>query len=360
MRPSVSGTMDLSTCTWMVRELGEAVSCTVLLEDGSLLVGGWDGKIKYWSDEGDLIWECQTPNRVSSMTVNDGSVYVTAGLHLVSIAVDSGEQRWSVALEGSADAVVATSKCVLASSSVYDIEHNDFIESAIWIVSFEGNVLNTHRIDERPWTLNLFKKGVIAGLGRPINGYIILNEQGDIKKQEMDWESPTICATDGNHPVFGLADGSIRSIDGTVMKVMDYSVSNIVECEGEYLIADDRGRLECFDKSVRWEAKGSGIVALSSGFGINENGSCWVARWNGSEGALNVHSMKDGSQLASLHGYRVHDIASNGNRFAAGCENGQVFVWDKDLLQRRIEQPSQQNTDVSRSAMFEKLRALRK
>ena len=64
MRSSASETMDLNSCTWMVRELGEAVSCTLLLEDNSLLVGGWDGRIKYWSDEGDIIWEAQTPNRI--------------------------------------------------------------------------------------------------------------------------------------------------------------------------------------------------------------------------------------------------------------------------------------------------------
>ncbi len=360
MRPSVSGTMDLSTCTWMVRELGEAVSCTILLEDNSLLVGGWDGKIKYWSDEGDLIWETQTPNRVSSMVVQDKSVYATSGLHLVSIAFDSGEQCWSVALEGSADTVMATRKCVLAASSVYDIEHNDFIESAIWIISFDGDVLNTHRMDERPWTLYPFKDGAIAGLGRPMNGYMILNELGEITEQEKDWESPTICATRGRNPIFGLADGSVRSNDGTLVKAMDSSVSNIVECDEGYLIADDKGQLEYFDKSVRWDAKGSGIVALSSGFDVNKKESCWVARWNGSEGALIVHSMKDGSQLSSLQGYRIHDVASNENRFAAGCENGQVFVWDKDLFRRRMEQPIQQTSDANRSAMFEKLRALRK
>ena len=66
----------------MVRELGEAVSCTLLLDDNTLLVGGWDGRIKYWSDEGDVIWEAQTPNRISSMVVQDECIYATSGLHL--------------------------------------------------------------------------------------------------------------------------------------------------------------------------------------------------------------------------------------------------------------------------------------
>ena len=53
-------------------------------------------------------------------------------------------------------------------------------------------------------------------------------------------------------------------------------------------------------------------------------------------------------------------MAFNGQRIAVGCENGQVFVWEKGLFQRRIQQPSQQENDPQRSAMLEKLRALRK
>ena len=50
-----------ASCTWMVRELGEAVSCTVLLDDDSLLVGGWDGTIKHWTEAGDLVWKRKRP-----------------------------------------------------------------------------------------------------------------------------------------------------------------------------------------------------------------------------------------------------------------------------------------------------------
>ena len=360
MRPSASGVMDLRTCAWMVRELGEPVSCTILLEDNSLLAGGWDGRIKHWSDEGDLVWEIQTPNRISSMVVYENCVYSTAGLHLVCIDLKSGQQRWMVALEGSADAVVTTSECILAASSVYDIEHNDFIESAIWVLSFDGELLNTHRMDERPWTLNSFEDGALAGLGRPMNGYAILDHQGNISEQKVDWESPTICATDGDDPVFGLADGSVRSIDGAEVRTLESPVSNIAACANGYIVADDKGRLDYFEETVRWKIDGHAIVGLSSGFLINGIESCWVARWNGSEGHLVVHSQVDGTELASLQGHRIHDVAFNENRVVTGCENGQVFVWDRELLQRRMEQPSQETSDANRSAMFEKLRSLRK
>ncbi len=360
MKRNASEVMDLTSCTWMVRELGEAVSCTVLLNDDSLLVGGWDGKIKHWSEEGNLIWETQTPNRISSMVVHDDSIYATSGLHIVCIASSTGEARWNVALEGSADAVIATSGCVLAASSVYDIEHNDFIESAIWVISFDGDILSTHRMDERPWTLHPYKIGAIAGLGRPMNGYLILDERGELVEQNKDWESPTICSTYSEGPVFGLADGTLRSIDGVVIKTLKSSISNVVECSDGYLLADDQGGIEFFDDSVEWVANGSEVVAISPGFEIDGKGSCWVARWNGSQGEVLVHSVTDGCEMATLKGHRVHDITSNDKRVAIGCENGQVFVWEKELFQRRLEQPTRQQNDASRNAMFEKLRSLRK
>tara|TARA_B100000925_G_scaffold273494_1_gene238248 strand:- start:16 stop:900 length:885 start_codon:yes stop_codon:yes gene_type:complete len=294
------------------------------------------------------------------MVVQDECIYATSGLHLVCLKQNSGEQLWDIALEGSADAVVSTATCILAVSSVYDIEHNDFIESAIWAISFEGELFHTHRMTERPWTLHPYNNGAISGLGRPMNGYLILGEDGNILEQNKDWDSPTICSTNGENPVFGLADGSVCSLDGTRVHAMDSAISNIVAYDKAILLADDRGRLVLLNDAKQWEVNGNAVVALSFGFEINNQASCWVARWNGSQGALGVLSIEDGTELASLKGHRIHDVTFNGNRLAAGFENGQVYVWEKDLFQRRLDKPTQASSDASRSAMFEKLRSLRK
>jgi len=360
MRENASGFMDLSSCTWMVRELGESASCAKLLEDNSLLVGGWDGRIKYWTDQGDLIWETKTPNRVSSLEVTNDFLFSTSGLDIVCIELKTGQHRWSVPLEGSADAVIATETCVLAVSSVYDIEHNDFLESAIWAISFEGDILETHRMDERPWTLQTFNGGAIAGLGRPRNGYITLDDFGHILEQNMNWEYPTICATNLNEPVFGLADGSVRSMSGDVMRTMNSAICCLEAHRQGFLIADDEGAVEFFETTVQWTFSGDEVVSLSAGFDVKGTSTCWIARWNGSQGELAVRSIADGQQIATLQGHRVHDIDSNKNRVVVVCENGQVFVWESSLFERRMKQPNQQENDANRSAMFEKLRSLRK
>ena len=215
-------------------------------------------------------------------------------------------------------------------------------------------------MDERPWTLNPYKQGAIAGLGRPLNGYLILDANGDILDQNKDWESPTICATRGENPVFGLADGSVRSMDGALVGSMQSAISSVLKHPDGYLLADDQGNIEFVHNDVKWNASGNDVVASSLGFDIDEKGSCWVARWNGSQGEVIVHSIADGGRIASFYGHRVHDMVFNGQRIAVGCENGQVFVWEKGLFERRIQQPSQQENDPLRSAMLEKLRALRK
>ena len=160
--------------------------------------------------------------------------------------------------------------------------------------------------------------------------------------------------------MFGLADGSIRSMDGALVSSMQSAISNVIKHLDGYVVADDEGNIEFLDAGAQWKTNGNEVVALSLGFDIDKQGSCWVARWNGSQGELIVHSIINGEQIASLDGHRVHDMAFNGQRIAAGCENGQVFVWERELFQRRMEQPNQQQNDPLRSAMLEKLRALRK
>ena len=360
MKRNASQVMDLTSCTWMVRELGEPVSCVHLLDDASLLIGGWNGCIKYFSNEGDIIWTTRTSNRISAMVLEKECVYVTSGLDVVCLDLLDGQQHWEIALEGSADSIVATESGLFATSSVYDIEHNDFIESAIWFISFDGEVKKTHRMAERPWTLSRYNEGIITGIGRPLNGYIVLGEKGDILDREDDWESPTICATGGNNPVFGLADGTLKTHSGTVLKHMGSAITHVDHFEEAYVVAEETGRVEFFDTERYWSSTGSKVVALCHGFTIQDCGTVWIARWNGFEGELLVKSTDTGESIATLSEKRIHNIASSQTRMAVGCENGQVYVWDRALLERRLDQPMESRSDTSRNEMMQRLRALRK
>ena len=60
--------MDLHALAWMVRDLGQPVSCLRLLEDHVVVAGGWDGEVRCWDGEGGLLWRAATPDRVSAIT----------------------------------------------------------------------------------------------------------------------------------------------------------------------------------------------------------------------------------------------------------------------------------------------------
>ena len=46
--------MDLIQAAWMIRDLGQPVS-SIDLEEDSIIAGGWDGSLKMWNGDGDIL-----------------------------------------------------------------------------------------------------------------------------------------------------------------------------------------------------------------------------------------------------------------------------------------------------------------
>ena len=207
--------MDLNGATWMVRHLDEPVSTVYLDEHQGVFAGGWDGRLTHWDQAGEHVWTAQTNDRISALALNDTTVVVASGLHVVALDRATGEERWSAALEGSADAVVWWQGDVVAVSSVYDIEHNDFIESAIWRFSADGSLQWVERMDERPWTLIEVDDRLLAGLGRPRCGHLDVSSTPPFDHTLPPTSSPTTCGTGGRtQGLFGQTDGSVVSHEG--------------------------------------------------------------------------------------------------------------------------------------------------
>ena len=96
-----------------------------------------------------------------------------------------------MALEGSADDIIWWQGDVVAISSVYDIEHNDFIESAVWRIASDGTLLWVERMDERPWTLVRADDALLAGLGRPRCGHLDISGSPPFAHTNPLTSSPT-------------------------------------------------------------------------------------------------------------------------------------------------------------------------
>lgn len=340
--------MDLLGAAWMIRDHGESVSALHLSDDGSLLVGGWDGLLKSWAPDGDLIWSVDCGDRISSIAIDDNHIFLTAGLKMTCVV--QGEITWSHALEGSADQVIIHDEKVVATSSVYDIEHGDFMESAIWTFTTDGEQLSVERMDEKPWYVASFE-GLRAGLGRPSCGMLV-----NQKPTELSTESPVTCGINNSETLlFGHADGTISKYDGSNFSKMENAIISMSINQNMVSVADDQGSLEMVTTGGEklWQNHGGEVTSQAIGF----SQTCWSGRKGGQTDLLQVYDSK-GEILASAEVSRVMAIVQQGDRVAAGFEDGSLAIWQQSLFDRRKE-VDVSATDSHRSDLAAKLRSLR-
>ena len=356
--------MDLKGAAWMVRSLDQSVSMVHLADSNDVFAGGWDGRLACWDAEGNSLWTAQTPDRISAMALGDDLVIAASGLHLVALDRASGEQRWSVALEGSADDVRWWQGDIIAVSSVYDIEHNDFIESAIWRYTSEGECVWVERMDERPWVVLEQDDTLLAGLGRPRCGYLEIGGTPPFAHVKPPTSSPTTSGSArGSSVLFGQTDGSVVQPDGTVLSTESGSIEHLTCMVKGYVATTDEGHAvgRTDDGEACWESKGAPVSVQMEAMEYEGASLLWVARDEGLGSQLVVWSSNQSTSLASASYGRVRAMHGTGNRAVIGCEDGTVVVWERAMLQRRLQSdtPAVETQDERTSALQAKLRALR-
>ncbi len=340
--------MDLVQSAWMIRDLGQPVSALHIGNDASIIAGGWDGALKKWDHEGNIIWATQCADRIESILVKDDLVIVTAGLHLT--CVSEGEIKWSHALEGSADLLTFFDGEIIATSSVYDIEHGDFMESAIWKFSSAGEQIHVNRMDEKPWFIHP-GKDLIVGLGRPKCGVLIGENH-----QDLATESPVTCGVaNGEDLLLGHADGTVSNVGGVQISKESDSIDSLLNSETGFVSALESGDLVARSATGKetWTASGQQITTQSYGF----NGQHWCGRWLETSGLIEVRD-SEGVLITSATTTRPRVSTSKDERIVFGFEDGQILVWEKELFERRSNETSSK-ADGRRSALAARLRSLR-
>lgn len=356
--------MDLLSAVWMERSLNQPISALHVDSQGAVLAGGWDGALKHWNDAGDVLWSAELPDRITSISVHENSVLVTAGLHIACVELGSGEVTWSHALEGSADALLVMTNAVYAISSVYDIEHNDFIESAVWKYSIDGEFEWIQRMDERPWVILEHEKVPWIGLGRPKCGFSSVASDGTLTHHTTEANSPITCGTASLQTLlFGHADGTVSNLEGTTFVKHSETVDSLSATENGFTVALENGLIAAYDSKGKqlWDSAGEDVSNQSPGFSLNGIQTHWTARKVGLRGRVEVRKTTDGAPLGAAETEHVTAIAHNSNnRVAIGCEDGRLLVWDAAMVERRLTNSSQlTKQDQKKSVLQEKLRALR-
>lgn len=355
--------MNMTGACWMRRTLGEPVSALLIDSQNSIIAGGWNGRLTKWDASGDEIWTAQLPDRIGCIAINEDFVYATAGLHLVAVKSISGEVQWQRALEGSADIVEANGGFVYAVSSVYDIEHNDFIDSAIWCFDISGNQIWETHIAERPWTLNIHNEVLYLGLGRPKMGYAKVSEDGELNHYSLESDSPVTSAVlTGDGVLFGHANGDLTNLDGYKFSGSGVSIGQICLTSNHSVIFSDNQQIvqlnEGFSELSRLTV--GTVTALSAGIYVAGKQTLWVGIQDGNSGLLRVISLTDNIDIASMRVGKINTIISNGKRVVVGDEFGEVYVWEEDLFNRRVNSEQSEEDDARRQTMRDRLNALRK
>lgn len=340
--------MDLMGAAWMIRDLGQAVGAIHIAENGELIAGGWDGRLKCWDSDGATLWEVDCNDRIETILVQENKVLVTSGLHIAAIV--NGEIEWTYPLEGSSDMLVSHGDKIIATSSVFDIEHNDFMESAIWTFDTKGELLNVERIDERPWFIQLEKKLTI-GLGRPRCGVLV-----DGKHKNLATDSPVTCGLSNENQIFfGHADGTISTKKGKIISVEDTVIESLIMADYGLVASLENGKLVAnnLDNKSLWTAEGSQITCHTNGFLSTH----WCGRWGSAEGVVEVRN-ETGNIVSTVNTSRPRVAKSANKRVAFGFEDGQIVVWDEELFTRRKGEKTEKVSD-RKSALAAKLRSLR-
>jgi WD40 repeat protein len=360
---SVPRRMDLKTATWMVRNLDQPVSMVHLTSENDVFAGGWDGQLTHWDGEGNHRWTTLTNDRISGIALNDTLVAVASGLHVVVLSRSSGDVVWSAALEGSADEVMWWQDDLVAVSSVYDIEHNDFIESAVWRFSSSGQLQWVERMDERPWTLIAADDRLLAGLGRPRCGHLDVSSSPPFEHTKPPTSSPTTCGTAGRaQGLFGQTDGTVVNHQGEVLSTEEGAVEHLTCMVKGYVATTDNGlatgRTE--EGQPCWSSKGAPVSAQTEAMEHDGSSLLWLARDAGADSTVDVWATNKGGKLASGNFAKVRAMHGTSERMVLGCEDGSVMVWDREMFHRRLNTSvPTQDTDERTSALQAKLRALR-
>ena len=266
---------------------------------------------------------------------------------------------------GSADELVWWQGDLVAVSSVYDIEHNDFIESAVWRFSPDGELLWVERMDERPWTLVEVEGNLLAGLGRPRCGYIDVSQKPPFDHTKPPTSSPTTCGISGRtQALFGQTDGTVVNQQGDVLSTEQGAVEHLTcMVKGYVATTDGRHAVGRTDSGEQcWSSDGPRYRPNEA---MEHDGASllWLARGEGLSSTVDVWATNRGGKVAFGTFSKVRAMHGTEERAAIGCEDGSVMVWEREMLHRRLNDDKPlvaEPVDDRTSALQAKLRALRR
>lgn len=339
-----------------VRDLGS--ECTNLnLNDNYLIAGSKLGKLKQWDLEtGQTKWSLDVEGPISDSEIGD-KIYVTASAELHSINIETGFVEWSKDIEGSSDLVEVDNDSIFVTSSLYEIDIQDYTETTLLEFNKDGKLLKKINFEEKPWFMKRQENKTILGIGRPRCGLLTVDEQYTISHYKAEEDSPVNMGfkTDTGY-ILGHSNGGITKVDGEKrehIKCGNQSISAIFSNNGSWKVGDSSGKL--FSSNgwiVEFDNKISCIIETEN--------FIWVAVTS-LETKLYLLDKENGSiKHQFLHNKKIQIMKLSGYNLALSDEEGTVMFIDLGTLHKRFQYDEKIDQDIGRRNLLKKrLRALR-
>jgi outer membrane protein assembly factor BamB len=360
------GTGGLEYYSSLIRSIdGE---CSLLcIEEDSIVAGSRSGELACWNITTGLeSWRVMFGGPCSNAEISFGKLYISEAGNLHCIDFSDGSVLWSAALEGSSDLVRCTNNGVWVTSSVYNLEIQDYYDSSVWLFDGKGGLSGSWPIEGRAWSLELCQSGALIGLSRPKCGYAHVSISNGVEYFSLEASSPVTIGVKSNEGDFllGHSNGWISLISGEVASSHQTGGSSItsLDVNDGWVAGTDSGLVSKKGGLNSWEVEFGGIVDMVR-FGPSPNGGfcVWISAWSGAS-KLALLDLESGLiELEVSHRTRIRASCSAPGVIALGDFEGNVFLLEEEVVSRRNKQ-TEENIErgEKRLLLRSKIRGLRK
>lgn len=349
----MNGSARLSDLASMVRSLKAPVSA-IAQDANSFIAGDSEGTVSAWSVlDGAHLWSIEVEPSVSSIAVADNIVAIAHGASITGVNYDDGAVIWANSVEGACDLVVFDEQSLWVTSSVYEIEIQDYVACRIMRVEpHQGLVEQSIPLASKAWTLDIFGRGCILGLGRPQPGiYTLQIGQDGLNHLEGSPRIPIIRSTTSsdNRISFTTSDQQAIQIDQT---------GEILDLEKDVLLAGytHDGKWIRYGESGELDKEKNQAESFDEAphhFTSNDEMTLISTKKPESSGAITLGK----TRVNWAHSSEITIVQSYLDRTILGCFDGEIFFLENKVIKRRISKSEFFNHDDS--SIRARLRMLR-
>lgn len=339
-----------------VRDLGS--ECTTLnMGDNFLLAGSKIGRITLWdTNTGQEKWTTEVEGPISDLGI-DERIYLTASAELHAIDKENGAIEWSVDIGGSSDMIEINREKIFVTSSLYEIEVQDYTETTFFVFDRGGKLITNIDFEEKPWFMGKQNHKIILGIGRPRCGILTIDDEYNISHSKTDRDSPVNMGIKTNNGfLLGHSNGSITEIIDSDRKSIQCGNDSITAMNSvglSWQVGDKNGNIFSSDG---WRKKlGNRINSI-----IEAKDHIWVSVTSEKNTVYLLEKKDGGIKHQFSHNNKIQLMVLSDNDLAISDEEGKIMFFDMKKLDKRIETVFELNKDSERRNLLKKrLRALR-